>query len=641
VRGNKYQQEDTMRHSLLTTGLLVGLVIGFAFELSAGPADSQQLTAEIRVLTGQPVGRIDPDVYGLFTEMCYYEFNGGMWAEMLKARKFAEDDGDGERYGVVRPWFPLGKNDHVHFLHDNTVYYCGRQSQKIVSEDTGNRRTGIGQRDLYFQAKSEYRVRLNLKQEGESGPVAVALEGEGGIYAERQVTVSGPDWNRFSFVLTATHTDKNGCLTVTFPGKGTLWVGTASLMPVDNMGGFRTDVVQALKALHIPNLRWPGGNMVSVYRWTDGVGDRDKRPPRFTRELWEPNDVGIDEFIQLCRLIGTKPYLAVNAGDGTPEEAAAQVEYCNGGPGVKYGKERIRNGHAEPYEVRLWGIGNEMFGGWQNGHVDEETYASRHVAMAKAMRAVDSNVKIVASGARYWIYPRWNEALLRIAGDHLDYISLHSYAKKYRSHMKKEDLKDPKFAEEFYYYIVSSPYGIEEQIVETDKEIRRILPERADVKVAFDEWNCWAYREPYELVDFQLRDALYTAGPVLIGTEVRCDSFAVPEYEEGRPQAVGSAKYLEVSATTSEDEKTTYLAVINLHRDKAVQAGISFDAWKFSPAVKTYEIYDDDPMAENTFENPNRLTVGEGRVDVGLAPLKYMFKPHSVTVLEFRPAAGQ
>jgi len=429
--------------------------------------------------------------------------------------------------------------------------------------------------------------------------------------------------------------------------------------------------------------------MVSVYRWTDGVGDRDKRPPRFTRELWEPNDVGIDEFIQLCRLVGTKPYLAVNAGDGTPEEAAAQVEYCNGGPGVKYGKERIRNGHAEPYEVRLWGIGNEMFGGWQNGHVDEETYASRHVAMAKAMRAVDSNVKIVASGARYWIYPRWNEALLRIAGDHLDYISLHSYAKKYRSHMKKEDLKDPRFAEEFYYYIVSSPYGIEEQIVETDKEIRRILPERADVKVAFDEWNCWAYREPYELVDFQLRDALYTAGvfhafrrqhkavtlanfskivnalsmirvnpsgmfvnpqylafklylnhqgPILIGNQVKCESLAVPDYEEGRPQAVGRVNYLDVSTTASEDGKTVYLAVINLHRDKAVETSIAFDAWKFSPTVGWYEIYDENDQAENTFENPNRLSVNEGKLDGVAAPLKYKFKPHSVTVLEFRTA---
>ena len=681
-----------MRPSLLTTGLLVSLVIGFAAALSSGLADEKELTAEIRVLAGQLVGRINPDVYGLFTEMCYYEFNGGMWAEMLKSRKFAEDDGSDGGYGVVRPWFPIGRSDRIHFMHDNTVYYCGRQSQKIVSEDAGNNRVGIGQTGLCLLARSEYQVRLNLRQDGLNAPVTVALEGDNGIYAEKQIAFSGPEWTRFSFLLRSTHTDKNGRLTLTFPGKGTLWVGTASLMPTDNTQGFRTDVVRALKALHIPNLRWPGGNMVSEYRWADGVGDRDKRPPRFTRELWETNDVGIDEFIQLCRLIGTKPYVAVNAGDGTPEETAALVEYCNGGAETKHGKERRMNGHAEPYNVRLWGIGNEMFGNWQNGHVDEETYARRHVAMAKAMRAVDRNIKIVASGARYWVYPRWNQALLRMAGDHLDYLSLHSYAKRYRSHMKKEDLKDPKFAAEFYYYIVSSPYGIEEQIVETDKEIRKTLPGRADVKIAFDEWNCWAYRAPYELVDFQQRDALYTAGvfhafrrqhqavtlanfskivnalsmirvnpsgmffnpqylafklylnhsgPVLLRTESHCDSFPAPEYEEGRPQAVGRIKYLDVSATGSEDGRTVYLAVINLHRDKAAETVISFDAWKFSPAVTTYEIYDDDDMAENTFENPNRLTISEGRLSGVTAPLNYRFKPHSVTVLEFRLATGQ
>jgi len=442
-------------------------------------------------------------------------------------------------------------------------------------------------------------------------------------------------------------------------------------MPANNMAGFRTDVVQALQALHVPNLRWPGGNMVSEYRWTDGIGDRDKRPPRFTRELWETNDVGIDEFIQLCRLIGAKPYLAVNAGDGTPEEAVALVEYCNLGPEKKYGKERGQNGYPEPYNVRLWGIGNEMFGSWQKGHVDEETYARRHVAIAQAMRAVDRNMKIVASGARYWFYPRWNQALLQIAGDHLDYISLHSYAKKYRSSMKKEDLKNPKFAEEFYYYIVSLPYVIEEQIMETDKEIRKTLAGRADVKVAFDEWNCWAYLAPYELVDFQLRDVLYTAGvfhafrrqnqavtlanfsktvnalsmirvnpsgiffnpqyltykiylnhsgPVLLDTESNCDSFPAPEYEEGRPQAVGRIKYLDVSATASQDGKTVFLAVINLHRKKAIETVISFDSWKFSPDVTTYEIYDDDDMAENTFENPDRLTIGEGRLSDVMVP---------------------
>jgi alpha-N-arabinofuranosidase len=330
---------------------------------------------------------------------------------------------------------------------------------------------------------------------------------------------------------------------------------------------------------------------------------------------FEPSDVGIDEFIELCRLTGGEPFVAVNAGDGTPEEAARLVEYCNGPTGSTYGAKRAANGHPEPYGVKLWAIGNEVFGDWQGGHVDEETYARRLVAFAKAMRAVDPSVKLVAAGGRYWKYPRWNQALFEIAKGHFDYLSLHSYAKKYRRHMKKEDLNDPAFAKEFYHYIVSSPYGIEEQIKLTGKEIKAALPNGPEIPIAFDEWNCWAYRAPNRDhdVDFAHRDALYTAGvfhafrrqsdvvklanfsmtvnalglirvnrfglfynpqylafkmymkhqgPRLVESLVEAGTFPAPEYELGRPQAIGRIPYLDSSATTSEDGQTLYLAVI-------------------------------------------------------------------------------
>ena len=647
----------------------------------------KKLKAEIVVSTSEKVGRINPDIYGLFTEMCYYEFNEGMWAEMLKGRKFAGDDGWDERYGVVAHWHPIGRTQNTHFMHDNSIYYCGNQSQKIASWEKPNHKIGISQGNLFFEKGKIYEVRINVKQNEIQTPLVVALEGKKGVYANREIPLPDSNWNRFSFNLKSTQTDKNGKFTISFSGSGTLWLGSVSLMPEDNVSGFRKDVVEALRALHLPNIRWPGGNMVSIYRWEDGIGDRDKRPPRFIRELWETNDVGIDEFMELCRLTGAKPYVALNSGDGTAQEAANWVEYCNGSRNTKYGKLRAKNGHVEPYGVKLWGIGNEMFGNWQNGHVDEETYARRHLAFAKAMLAVDKDIKLVATGGRYWKYPRWNQALFKIAGEYFDYLSLHSYAKKYRRTMKKEDLKDPKFAEEFYYYIVSSPYGIEEQIIETDKEIRKALPHRPHVTVAFDEWNCWAYLAPYELVDFALRDGLYTAGifhafrrqhkavtlanfsksvnalamimvnqygmflnpqylafkmylnhsgPILLGTDVKCDSFAAPEYERGRPQAKGRIPYLDVSATMSEDENIIYVAVINLHADKNVKTRISFDQWGFSSGVKVFELSDDDYMTENTFEHPDRLTIKEDKLNNIGNTFIYNFKPHSVTIMEFR-----
>jgi alpha-N-arabinofuranosidase len=644
------------------------------------------LKAKIEVQADKQIGKINPDIYGLFTEMCFYEFNGGMWAEMLKSRKFAEDDGEGEYYGVVRPWFPIGRNDKTHFAHDNTTFYCGNQSQKILNENEREHRCGIGQEQLFFEKSKKYQIRINLKQQDITGPVVISLEGENNVYASKEINIAESEWFRYNFTLKPSETDRNGKITITFTSKGTLWIGSVSLMPDDNVSGYRLDVVEALQQMRPANIRWPGGNMVSMYNWQDGIGDRDKRPPRFIRELWESNDVGIDEFMELCRSIKTKPYIALNSGDGTPEKAAALVQYCNGSLDTIYGKQRAENGHQEPYNVTLWGIGNEMFGNWQTGHVDEATYARRHLAFAKAILAVDKDIKIVATGGRYWKYPRWNQALFNIAGEYFDYLSLHSYAKKYRRYMKKEDLKDPNFAEEFYYYIVSAPYGIEEQIIETDKEIRQALPNRPEVKVAFDEWNCWAYRMPYEQVDFSLRDGLYTAGvfhafrrqhnvvtlanfskvvnaiamirvnqygmflnpqylvfkmyinhsgPTLLKTNVECESFQVPEYEKGRPQAIGQVPFLDVSATLSDDEKTLYVAVINLHISKTIETELTIKDWKPKLTGKLIWLDGEHFMIENTFDNSEIISIKEKEIKYGKDKIRFHFPKHSVTIFEF------
>jgi alpha-N-arabinofuranosidase len=663
-----------------------GSCIAEQSSIKSGNKSGSPLKAKIQVQADNQIGEIDPDIYGLFMEMCYHEFNGGIWSEMLVNRKFAGDDGEDEYYGIIKPWYSIGKNERTYYAHDNTIYYCGNQSQKIVSENDPNHRCGIGQDNLYFQKSKGYQVRLNLKQKNINGPIVVALEGEKGIYSRKEINMDAEDWSRFSFTLFPGFSDNKGVFSITFHGSGTLWVGSASLMPDDHISGFRRDVIDVLKSMGPSNIRWPGGNAVSVYHWEDGIGDRDERPPRFIRKLWETNDVGIDEFIELCNLVGTKPYVAVNAGNGTPEEAANLVEYCNGNVNTMYGKRRAQNGNLKPYNVKLWGIGNEMFGNWQNGHVDEETYARRHRDMAKEMLSKDSNIKVVATGGRYWKYPRWNQALFQWAGDFFDYLSLHSYAKKYRRHMSKEDLRDNEFAQEFYYYIVSAPYGIEEQLIETDREIRKALPARPDIKIAFDEWNCWAYRAPYEQVDFALRDGLYTAGvfhafrrqhqavtlanfskvvnsiamirvnqfdmflnpqylvfemylnhsgPRLLKTDVKCDSFPAPEYEKGRPQAVGYIPYLDVSATMSEDKKTLYLGIINLNISEVMETEITIKGWKPKSDGKMILLDGNHYMTENTFEKPDNITIKDKTVRNLKDTVIYNFSPHSVSILEY------
>jgi alpha-N-arabinofuranosidase len=655
------------------------------------------LQGNITVRPNTRLGKIDPNIYGHFAELVFRVFYGGLWAEMLEARKFEGRDGE---YGVIRPWYSIGRTPRTHFMHDNTTFYSGGQSQKIVSRDAPGHEAGVGQKGLYLEKGKSYEARINIRQEGIAAPLVVALEGKEGSYANRRLTLSGNGWQRFSFKLTSSETDRDGSFTLKLSGPGTLWIGTASLMPEGHLSGYRPDVIQALREIHVPNLRWPGGNFVSYYRWEDGIGDRDRRPSRLNLSrviegegrYWEPNDVGTDEFLELCRLIGAQPYMAVNAGDGTPEEAARWLEYCNGPAGTPYGAKRAANGHRQPYRIKLWGIGNEVFGDWQGGHADEETHARRVVAFARAMRAVDPQIKLVAVGARSWFYPRWNQALFEIAKGSLDYLSLHSYAKKYRSRMKKEDLNDPAFAREFYYYIVSSPYGVEEQIRLTAEEIHQARPNGPRIPIAFDEWNCWAYRAPNRgygdhEVEFAERDGLYTAGvfhafrrqhqavtlanfsmtvnalglirvnreglffnpqylafkmymnhqgPFLVESRVEAPSFPAPEYEEGRPQAVGRIPYLDASATVSEDGRALYLAVINLHDSESIAAGIQIEGWEPGAAGRVIWLDADHYMTENTFEHPNRVQIKEEALSGVSRTMSRVFPPHSVTILEFQ-----
>ena len=136
--------------------------------------------------------------------------------------------------------------------------------------------------------------------------------------------------------------------------------------PLSDERGYRLDVLEAAKDLRMPILRWPGGNFVSGYHWTDGIGPREERP-RKTELAWfseESNRFGTDEFIEYCRLMGTEPYICVNMGTGTMDEAQAWVEYCNGTSDTYWANLRRANGHEEPYNVKYWGLGNEMYGEW-------------------------------------------------------------------------------------------------------------------------------------------------------------------------------------------------------------------------------------------------------------------------------------
>jgi alpha-N-arabinofuranosidase len=238
------------------------------------------------------------------------------------------------------------------------------------------------------------------------------------------------DWRKLRGTFDFTNeADANSpyCLTLAAESPGQLVVAHLFLWPADHIGGADPDVVRLLKAAHLPLLRWPGGNFVSAYHWEDGVGAIETRP---TKPNWawggvEPNTFGTDEFMSFCRAVGCEPMICVNAGTGTPEEAARWVEYCNGPVTSRMGARRATNGHPAPYHVQYWEVGNELWGRWQAHWTTPGGYVDRYLRFVEAMHAVNPAVTLYACGAPVSWGKAWNDTLITNAGPELHRITDH------------------------------------------------------------------------------------------------------------------------------------------------------------------------------------------------------------------------
>jgi alpha-N-arabinofuranosidase len=408
-------------------------------------------------------------IYGQFIEhlgRCIY---GGIWAEMIEDRKFFHPIGDTDS-----PWTAAGEPRS--FGMNRTTPFVGAQTPEIGMWGNG-KRAGISQAGLALVARKAYTGRIVLAGESAAAPIDVSLVWGNAPQERQTIVISAIDdayrTSRLSF--TAGATSAAGRLEITSRGKGAFRVGTVSLMPADNIEGFRPDVLQLLRELDAPIYRWPGGNFVSGYDWRDGIGDRDRRPPR-KNPAWqgiEPNDVGIHEFLALCRLIKTEPYITVNSGLGDATAAGDEVEYVNGAATTTQGRQRATNGHSEPFNCTWWSVGNEMYGNWQLGHMPLSDYVRKHGQFAAAMRARDPRIKLVAVGA----VGAWDEAMLAGNAANMDLISEHFYVQERPGLMG---------------HVGQVPSAIR-AIAAAHRRYREQIPalRGRNLQVALDEWNYW------------------------------------------------------------------------------------------------------------------------------------------------------
>ena len=426
-------------------------------------------------------------IYGQFIEhlgRCIY---GGIWAEMLEDRKFFLPPGTEKS-----PWRVLGGAGVLSM--DPKDPFCGKWSPRIAL--SGEKEGGLAQGKLGLVDGKEYVGRAWISAQGGLRSVRIRLAwGEGREESASLVVESpGPAWKEADFRFTSGRTTSEGRFEITGNGKGSFRVGPVSLMPADNVHGMRADTLKLLKELDSPIYRWPGGNFVSGYDWRDGIGPRDRRPPRWDR-AWkaiEPNDFGVDEFLLFCRILGTEPYITANSGLGDADLAAKEVEYANGATSTPMGRLRAKNGHPAPYGVKFWSVGNEMYGGWQLGHMPLAKYVKKHNRFAKAMRAVDSSIKLIAVGA----VGKWDEGMLAHCAPCMDYISEHFYQGRMPGLLA---------------HVRRIPDAVR-RIARAHRDYRRRIPalKGRNIPIALDEWNYWYGPHLFGNLGarFYLRDAL-------------------------------------------------------------------------------------------------------------------------------------
>ena len=595
-----------------------------------------------------PTAPMSKYIYGQFIEhlgRCIY---GGIWAEMLEDRKFFYPVAEGES-----PWTMLGEPRSTAMI--TTRAFVGEHSPEFELDGTSGP-SGISQAGLGVVAGARYTGRVVLAGSSAAGPIEVSLVWGPGPSGRQTVTIRSFDdrYRPYPIAFTAGAASGDARLEIAGRGKGRFRIGTVSLMPADNVEGFRPDVLALLRELNAPVYRWPGGNFVSGYNWRDGIGDRDRRPPR-KNPAWkgvEHNDVGIHEFMALCRLIGAEPYIAVNSGLGDAASAAAQVEYANGAASTPIGAQRALNGQQAPFKVRWWSIGNEMYGDWQLGHMPLGDYVKKHAVFADAMRAKDPGLEIVAVGD----VGAWDEAMLAGNAGNMSLISEHFYVQEV------PDLTG---------HVAQVPRHIK-RIADAHRKYRETIPQLAgkNIRIALDEWNYWYGPHLYgELgTRYFLKDALGIAAGIhefsrqadvifmanyaqtvnVIGA-IKTTKTAAAFDTTGLvlklyrahfgqlPVAVsGAPEPLDVAAAWRDDKSALTLAIVNPTSEPQTLA-LQLKGASFAATATLRRIAGTDPKAYNEPGKPAAVKIEEtSHVSVGE---RLTLPPMSISIYELRASA--
>jgi len=296
----------------------------------------------------------------------------------------------------------------------------GHRAQRIHARRAGQ---GIAQWTwLPLHRVREYEFEMWIRSPDMDSVTVALFNADGAEICAKKLSGITRRWERFEGSLKIPRklpTDEAYKFALLFDQTGQLVVDRILLRPADHVNGADPDVIRFLKESKLPILRWPGGNFVSSYHWRHGVGPIEQRPtlPNYAWGEQENNFFGTDEFIAFCRAVGCEPMICVNAGSGTPQEAAQWIEYCNGAADTPMGALREANGYPKPYNVRYWEVGNELWGRWQYHWTTADGYVDRYRQFSEPMLKADPKIRLYACGAPVMWGKKWNDTLIKGAAD--------------------------------------------------------------------------------------------------------------------------------------------------------------------------------------------------------------------------------
>lgn len=458
--------------------------------------------------------------------------------------------------------------------------------------------------------------------------------------------------------------------------------------PRSNSSGFRVDVLEALKRIQTPVIRWPGGCFVSSYDWKKGVGKT--REPVFDKawRVEEPNTFGTDEFYELCKELGCEMYICGNASTGSMQEMSDWLEYTNLEHEGMYARQRIKNGHQQPFRVKYFSIGNENYGHWELGAKERYEWARLVTETAKLMKRVDPSVQLSAAALPD---PEWNMELIKRAGPYLDWISIHEYWDAIHTTNALAN------------YEQAMAYT--EKLDESIRQVEGILAATGylgKIKIAFDEWNLrgWYHPNSHEVrlpVDkalyitprdrndenesYTMADTVFTAcflntllrhadsvkmanyapavntrgliythkdGIVLRGTYHVFDLFVnqmgdcvIDLWDQDECKLNVTAKdgrnvkvnALDAVATLRKDGRIA-VSLINKNPSEEVEVTISFTTAWSAGTLELHSIAPDSVSAYNDVDTPDRVIITKSKSEISGTVINLKLPPHSVHILQ-------